>query len=35
MKKMKLGINDAFSFVFFALGIAGVVLLNLKFGKLI
>lgn len=35
MKKMKLGLNDALSFFFFAVGITGIVLLNIKFGKLI
>ena len=35
MKKMQFSMRDAFSFVFFALGITAVILLNLKFGKLI
>ena len=35
MKKMQFGLSDALSFILFALGITGVVLLNLKFGKLI
>ncbi len=35
MKKMKLKISDAISFLLFALGVAGVILLNINFGKLI